>query len=180
MAIVTGTAGVDFIHRAGDGRVPPQGTTEVTGVTTDSDAISALAGNDIIFGDAGDDAIDGGDGSDSIEGNTGNDIIVAGAGDDLIIWRNGDNSDIVDAGGNVDTQQVVMSDTAGDAAQLFSSGGNAVFQRLNLVPFTITMTNVERFDFQGLSGITSSRPIAIIAASARCSTAGPAPTRFSL
>ena len=42
---------------------------------------------------------------------------TGGDGDDLIIWRNGDDTDIVDGGAGTDTQQLIMSDTAGDLAK---------------------------------------------------------------
>jgi Ca2+-binding RTX toxin-like protein len=40
----------------------------------------------------------------------------------------------------------------GDIGQITVSGANAVFARTNLVPFQVTMTDVERVDFRGLEG----------------------------
>ena len=116
--------------------------------------IAGLGDDDIIFGDDGNDTINGGAGNDTIEGNTGNDTVNAGDGDDQIIWRNGDNTDIVDGGAGTDTQSFVMSSGAtGDIAQIAADiSGNAVFNRTDLVPFTVTTANVERLDFQGLDG----------------------------
>ena len=71
MATVNGTAGKDFIHRAGDGRVPPAGYNNVTGVTTGNDVIDGLAGDDILFGDSGDDFLNGGLGADALNGGAG-------------------------------------------------------------------------------------------------------------
>src|SRR4051794_23398880 len=73
MATVNGTAGKDFIHRAGDGLVPPVGYNDVTGVTTGNDTINGLAGDDILFGDDGNDFLNGGLGADALNGGPGND-----------------------------------------------------------------------------------------------------------
>ena len=66
MAIVTGTALNEFIHRLGDINTPTAGLTEVTGVTTLADIIDAGDGNDTVFADAGADVITGGNGNDLI------------------------------------------------------------------------------------------------------------------
>ena len=64
MAIVNGTPGKDFVHRAGDGRVAPAGFNDITGVTIGSDIVSGLAGDDVLFGGGGNDALRGGGGDD--------------------------------------------------------------------------------------------------------------------
>ena len=99
-----------------------------------------------------DDTIDGGGGNDTIAGDPGNDNINGGDGDDLIIWRNGDGSDAVNGGAGTDTQQLIMSDTAGDVATLSNFVGSGFFQRTNLVPFFVSTSTVERVDFQGQGG----------------------------
>jgi len=73
MAIVNGTAGNDFIHRADDGRVAPAGFNDITGVTTGDDTINGLAGDDVLFGDSGNDLLNGGPGSDVLDGGPGAD-----------------------------------------------------------------------------------------------------------
>src|SRR4051812_28705229 len=103
-------------------------------------------------GNARGNTIFGNTGNNTLEGKTGDDTVNGGDGDDLIIWRNGDGTDIVNGGAGIDTQQLVMSDTDGDIATLTASGANAVFARTNLVPFQVTMTDVERVDFQGQGG----------------------------
>src|SRR3954470_18702728 len=103
-------------------------------------------------GNARGNTIFGNTGNNTLEGKTGDDTVSGGDGDDLIIWRNGDGTDIVNGGAGIDTQQLVMSDTDGDIATLTASGANAVFARTNLVPFQVTMTDVERVDFQGQGG----------------------------
>ena len=73
MATINGTADEDFIHRAGDGNVPPVGYNEITGVTTGNDVIDGKEGDDIIYGDGGNDTIIGGLGTDTMFGGDGND-----------------------------------------------------------------------------------------------------------
>ena len=76
MAVVNGTADKDFIHRAGDGNVPPLGYNEVTGVTSGNDTIDGKEGDDIIYGDGGNDTIIGGLGADTLYGGDGNDSFL--------------------------------------------------------------------------------------------------------
>ena len=109
-------------------------------------------GNDTLTGGTGADTLNGDAGNDTLEGHRGNDTLNGGDGDDLIIWRNGDGTDTVDGGAGTDTQQLIMSDAAGDVGTLTAAGANAVFARTNLVPFQVTMANVERVDFQGQGG----------------------------
>ena len=71
MATVKGTTSNDFIHRSGDGLLPPGGFIEITGVTTGNDTITGLAGDDQIFGDKGDDTLNGGPGGDELDGGPG-------------------------------------------------------------------------------------------------------------
>ncbi len=72
-ALVNGTTGPDFIHRAGDGLVPPVGYNDLTGATVGDDVLSGGEGDEIIFGDQGDDVLIGGGGVDSLDGGDGMD-----------------------------------------------------------------------------------------------------------
>ena len=153
MANINGTAANDFIHMAGDLRTTPPGFNEITGVTTLADNIDGNAGDDLIVGDDGADVILGNTGNDLLEGNRGSDTVNADAGNDLIIWRNGDGTDTVNGGADTDTQLLFMSTGAtGDIGTLSASGTNAVFERTNLVGFTVTMAAVEEVQFHGLEG----------------------------
>src|SRR5947209_660244 len=82
MATVNGTAGNDFIHRAGDGRVAPAGYNDITGVTTGDDTINGIAGDDVLLGDRGNDTLNGGDGDDILNGGPGADVLNGGSGID--------------------------------------------------------------------------------------------------
>jgi len=70
-ALVNGTAGPDFIHRAGDGLVPPVGYSDLIGATSGDDVLNGGDGDDIIYGEQGDDVLAGGKGNDSLNGGAG-------------------------------------------------------------------------------------------------------------
>jgi Ca2+-binding RTX toxin-like protein len=55
MANVLGTNGDDLIHRAGDGRTPPDGANDIVGTTGGADTIRPGEGADTIFAEGGDD-----------------------------------------------------------------------------------------------------------------------------
>lgn len=111
------------------------------------------AANDTITGSSGIDTIDGGEGNDNIDANPGNDTIVLGGGDDLNTWNNGDNTDAVDGGAGAD-RQVVNGAGAGDvfAVTAGTAPVDVRFDRTNLVPFGIDLTDVEALDLNGLDG----------------------------
>jgi Ca2+-binding RTX toxin-like protein len=135
-----------------------------------ADEILALGGNDTVFakggddtvrGGYGDDKISGGDGKDRLYGEYGNDVIVGdrgddkmygGYGNDVLVWNNGDGSDLMDGGVGYDVIQVNGAREQGDEFTLKADGGKAIFDRLNLVPFTLTVDNAEAFVVSGLGG----------------------------
>ena len=118
MANVVGDGGKNFIHRFGDGNVPPAGYTEILGVTTGDDAISGLDGDDIIFADAGNDLINGGTGADAMNG---------GAGNDTYVVDNASDTTIEAAGGGIDTVQSSVTFTlASEVENLTLTGAAAI------------------------------------------------------
>jgi Ca2+-binding RTX toxin-like protein len=136
MAIIPGTAGDDFLP----------GTAE-------NDVMTGLDGNDILAGLDGNDIMNGGLGNDVLVGGRGSDIKIGEAGNDTFIWNNGDGSDLMDGGADTDTQVVNGAVAQGDEFRVDAGAdGAAVFQRVNLVPFALTMDNVETLDVRGLGG----------------------------
>ncbi len=129
MAIVSGGSGRDFIHRPGDGRVPPAGYNDVPGATTGADVINGYGGDDIVFGDAGDDTIRGGSGNDALYGGDGDDVLAGGSGDDLI--RGGAGLDTASYAGT--TAGVTVSLAATGAQDTGGAGIDTLASIENLV-----------------------------------------------
>ncbi|NJR63766.1 MAG: calcium-binding protein [Cyanobacteria bacterium CRU_2_1] len=129
--------------------------------SSNSDKIQGLAGNDILIGLAGDDTLEGGDGidvllggrgNDSLEGNKGDDIMLGGAGNDILEWEDGDGSDLMIGGQGYDVIEVEGAVAAGDDFVLQQRGGFAIFDRVNLGPFTLTVDSSEAFEIEGEGG----------------------------
>ena len=119
----------DIIGTSGD---------DVLSGDAENDAITGLEGNDILAGLDGNDDLNGGPGNDVMVGGRGSDTVAGEAGSDTIIWNNGDGSDTMDGGADTDTQEVNGAVAAGDEFQVDAGAdGAAVFQRVNLVPFTL-------------------------------------------
>ncbi len=118
-----------------------------------NDTITGADGNDVLAGLDGNDGLNGGPGNDVMVGGRGTDTVAGEAGNDVIVWNNGDGSDLMDGGADADTQVVNGAVADGDVFQVDAGmSGAAVFQRVNLVPFTLTMDAVETLDVRGLGG----------------------------
>ncbi len=136
MAGITGTPGDDVLSG-----------------TADNDSITGLDGNDILAGLDGNDDLNGGPGNDVMVGGRGSDTKAGEHGNDRFIWNNGDGSDAIHGGADFDTQEVNGAVAAGDEFQVDAGAdGAAVFQRVNLVPFSLTMQEVESLTVRGLGG----------------------------
>ncbi len=144
MATIKGTDGNDLL----------------LGSPTD-DEIEGLAGNDVIDGGGGNDILEGGDGldvliggdgNDFLEGNKGNDIMIGNAGNDTLEWDDGDGSDLMIGGSGEDTIAVDGAVAAGDEFMLQQQGTQAIFDRVNLVPFKLTVESSEYFEVNGEGG----------------------------
>jgi len=129
--------------------------------TRSGEEIKGFGGTDVIFGNSGDDKLFGGDGvdvlfggkgNDLVEGNRGNDFMFGGAGNDVLEWDNGDGSDRMSGGTGYDVIDVDGSSHQGDIFTLERDGELAIFQRTNLVPFTLTVDSSEEFEVSGLGG----------------------------
>ena len=109
-------------------------------------------GDDTILGGAGTDVAFAGRGNDTVVGQTGNDVAFLGSGNDRFIWNNGDGSDFINGGAGKDTTEVNGADGPGDEFELVQANGQAIFNRLNLGPFTLTNESIEKFKINGLGG----------------------------
>lgn len=126
-----------------------------------NDSINALAGNDTVNGGAGNDTLNGGDGNDSliggagndeVEGKKGNDTMIGGAGNDSLEWDDGDGSDRISGNDGIDIVDVDGSVTQGDNFVLGQQGTQAIFDRVNLGPFKLTVDTAEQFSVSGEGG----------------------------
>ncbi|MGB3790945.1 MAG: calcium-binding protein, partial [Phormidesmis sp.] len=144
MANINGTDNNDFLKGT-------NGNDEIEGLGG-NDLIEGLGGDDNLQGGLGTDVLIGGNGNDFLEGNKGTDFMIAGNGDDTMEWDNGDGSDIMDGGNGYDTVQVDGSVELGDEFVLQQRGTKAIFDRLNLVPFNLTVENSEVFNINGEGG----------------------------
>ncbi|PSB13650.1 calcium-binding protein [filamentous cyanobacterium CCP2] len=108
--------------------------------------------NILALGENGDDTLAGGAGDDTIIGGRGSDVMIGNDGNDRLIWNNGDGSDQIDGGNGFDTVEVNDAATAGDQFALNQNGNRAIFDRLNLVPFTLDTQNAEVFEINATGG----------------------------
>jgi Ca2+-binding RTX toxin-like protein len=142
-AVLMGGGGNDFLNPLIGGFVgglPPQGSP-----------LPPIVGNVVQLGGAGDDFLNSG---------FGNDVMLGGDGNDTLQWLPGTLIDQFDGGAGFDIGVVVGNDTAipdfatadpndvSNADQFVLSKdpnnpGGVLFQRTNLVPFFITIDNVE-------------------------------------
>jgi Ca2+-binding RTX toxin-like protein len=126
-----------------------------------NDFLNGNGGNDLILGYGGNDTLLGGDGVDTLKGDAGNDTLIGGKGDDQmyggagndrLIWNNGDNSDLMRGGKGYDVVEVNDSTTAADEFVVQQQGTTAIFDRLNLIPFTLNIAEVEKMEIKATFG----------------------------
>ncbi|NJO43452.1 MAG: calcium-binding protein [Cyanobacteria bacterium CRU_2_1] len=118
---------------------------------------SGGAGNDILKSGLGKDTLSGGEGDDSLVGGKELDVMLGGGGNDRLVWNNGDGSDIMNGGsGTADVIEVTDAANAGDSfvinAALNQFANNVTFDRVNLVPFRLTIDDAEQFDVKASGG----------------------------
>ena len=113
--------------------------------------LGGVVGNQIV----GNLVMDGGAGADFLDSGFGNDVLLGGDGNDTLRWGPGTLVDTFDGGGGTDTALVVGNgNNQGDAFRLDAdpTTGGALFQRTNLIPFKIGITNTETVMMQTQSG----------------------------
>jgi Ca2+-binding RTX toxin-like protein len=109
-------------------------------------------GNDQLTGGSAKDVLYGNAGNDDIEGEKGDDTMIGGAGEDTLGWDDGDGSDRISGNAGYDTVEVDGSVLKGDEFILKQQGNLAIFDRVNLGPFKLTVDSSEKFDVEGLGG----------------------------
>jgi Ca2+-binding RTX toxin-like protein len=135
----------------------PTGLAPLTSVTlnggTGEDSLVGGDGADVVNGGDQTDVVQGGPGDDRLVGDSGFDFALGGDGDDTMVWNNGDGSDLNQGDAGFDRVEVNGSLTAGDLFRLdANSAGDPVFQRTNLVPFTIDIVTTEAVAVSGGGG----------------------------
>jgi len=113
--------------------------------------VGGLAGvvNGVVVGPVvGNCVMDGGAGNDSLTSGFGNDIMRGGDGDDNYTWPPGTLTDIWDGGAGNDTVTIIGNDTSGgvpasDQFVLSASGERVLFQRVNLIQFSVNIGSTE-------------------------------------
>jgi Ca2+-binding RTX toxin-like protein len=127
------------------------------------DVMTTGAGADLLNGFDGNDTLNGQGGGDRIVGDRGNDAMNGGAGDDTLVWNNGDNNDVMNGEDGVDRIETNLA-AAGDQASLKVENGRVRFDRLNLVPFNLSIGTAETFELNGLGGddtLTTANDVAL-------------------
>lgn len=114
--------------------------------------LNGVIGNTII----GNTVMDGGNGNDTLVSGFGNDIMLGGNGNDTLVWLPGTLVDVYEGGSGFDNAVIVGNDNnQGDAFVLAShptENGRVLFQRTNLVPFSIDIDGCELVTMQTQSG----------------------------
>ncbi len=108
------------------------------------------AGNDTLTGGDGDDTMTGGIGNDTLTGARGNDRKSGDADNDTLIWNNGDGSDLMEGAAGDDSVQVNGAQTDPDRFRVGPNGARVLFQRTNLVPFSLDIGTSEALTVNSL------------------------------
>lgn len=144
---LTGTDVEKVVVTGGEGNDTVDASNSATPLVADGDA-----GDDELIGGSADDTLLGGEGNDSIEGERGDDTMIGGEGHDTLEWDNGDGSDLMSGGEGIDLIEVEGSLTDGDEFVLSQDGTTAIFDRVNLGQFTLTVDTSEEFEVSGEGG----------------------------
>jgi Ca2+-binding RTX toxin-like protein len=116
-----------------------------------TDTISTGDGNDVVLGGDGNDTLNGAGGSDRLVGERGTDTMNGGAGDDTLVWNNGEGSDVMNGDDGVDRIENNLSGLD-DISTLKPDGARIRYDRLNQVPFNLSIASAEVFELNELGG----------------------------
>ncbi|MBW4638494.1 MAG: hypothetical protein KME05_09705 [Gloeocapsa sp. UFS-A4-WI-NPMV-4B04] len=146
MAIISGQA------TNGNDNILANGANDIINSLAGNDTVNGGGGNDTLIGGDGIDILDGGAGNDEVEGKRGNDRMIGGTGNDILEWDDGDGSDRISGNAGIDTVDVDGSVAQGDSFVLNQQGTQAIFDRVNLGPFRLTVDTAEQFSVSGAGG----------------------------
>jgi Ca2+-binding RTX toxin-like protein len=144
---LTGTDVQQVFFKGGEGNDLFDGSESSTQLNAKGEA-----GNDTLIGGSANDTLDGGSGNDDVEGEKGDDRMIGGSGNDTLGWDDGDGSDRISGNSGVDIVEVEGSLLQGDDFVLGQSGTLAIFDRVNLGLFTLTVDTSEQFEVSGKGG----------------------------
>jgi Ca2+-binding RTX toxin-like protein len=116
-----------------------------------NDTISTGDGSDVVLGNDGNDTLNGAGGGDRLVGDRGGDTMNGGAGDDTLVWNNGDGSDVMNGDDGVDRIEDNLSGLD-DISTLKPDGARIRYDRLNQVPFNLSIASSEVFELNQLGG----------------------------
>jgi Ca2+-binding RTX toxin-like protein len=117
--------------------------------------VGGLAGviNGVVVGPVvGNNYTEGGAGDDTFISGFGEDTFLGQSGDDTYVWNPGTIDDRFDGGSGRDTATIIGNNNASDAFSLSVINKQLVFQRTNLINFTVTMDRVEQVNLDPGSG----------------------------
>ncbi len=146
MAIISGSI------TNGNDNILADGANDTIDSLAGNDTVNGGGGNDTLLGGLDNDILNGGAGNDEVEGNKGNDRMIGGTGNDTLEWDNGDGSDRISGDAGFDVVEVDGSVDQGDDFVLGQQGTQAIFDRVNLVPFRLTVDTAEAFEVNGEGG----------------------------
>lgn len=146
MAIISGSA------TNGNDTIIADGANDRIDALAGNDTVDGRGGNDTLIGGLGDDTLYGGVGNDLVVGAKGADRMIGGRGNDTLAWADGDGSDRMSGNAGTDTVAVQGSLAQGDSFVLGQQGTQAIFDRVNLIPFKLTVDTAEQFAIQGVGG----------------------------
>lgn len=152
---IHGLGGADFLNgnAQDDTLLGGTGDDDLDGGTGD-DYLDGEDGQDVLIGGDNDDTLIGGGENDTLVGNTGFDHMSGGGENDNFVWTNGDGNDVDDGGSGQDVLNIFGAENSGDNFSLDPENAQTtlVFQRENLVPFNIQISNMETVSISGLGG----------------------------
>jgi Ca2+-binding RTX toxin-like protein len=147
---LTANDNAKIVVNAGDG-ADTVDATALAAADYSALTVNGGAGDDLLTGGSDNDHLLGDGGNDRVVGFKGNDDLEGGDGNDVLVWNNGDNTDVMDGDAGADEVEINGAPTAEDIFTAVPNAGRVLFERNNLVPFTVDFS-AERLTVNGLGG----------------------------